>query len=748
MKLSDIATIVERSEDFDRKCFGIGDESVVISILRSKLYSNAIKSSTQEVMSNARDANREIGNENKPILVTIPNLLEPTFKVRDFGPGITPERMEKVFLLYGNFTKREDNYQTGGFGIGAKSPWAYTSAFSIRTWTPEGSKMIERDYVAIIDETQKGELNLVNKQISDGPQGTEISFAADPSDIQEFRKWIIYTTLNWKVRPIIKGYADFSWPKEEPFIEGSNWCIMSRDYSGSYYSIKEIQAIIDGIPYPINYNNLKIDYNQKILHEMKYYPIKIYFDTGELSITANREEIDYNEKTISLIVKRLEDIIAEIKDKLSQKISSANNLWEANVLFSEAKNNMSSLAKEAEWCGHKVYGYLEGITNIKGCEIHHYTRTNNSPNGRLFRKNKHYGTVFTTKDSKLAIHDDDTINPSSLKIQTLFAENKNIVSFFILCLPREKQNRDEAQKKLKEQEIDLYDVIYLSKTTKSKIQRKNPTARNSAVTLSKVYKFYNNKGNDMVWTSEDKDLTNDDGVYVIVKDKEAYLDYDTPNQKKIENSTLSFMKKKLNVPIYGISCRYKNKIGPKWINLKIKTVEVFEDMIKRIQDNNIVIDINKNHNNLNYEITKNLMQNSFNISIHNIIERAIESNDLRITKNSVAYKYYIYSKNINDTIDFSNQVEEILKIIPSSYKKKWEDFVNNYNSKSDLSKEISNLRELFLKKYSILSFSPYYFYGTEKDKEYENSVIDYIYTVDSSIKNDSEEEYYSIQGRL
>lgn len=123
--------------DTESTSFGIGDEGMIIKYLTENTYSNPLKAMVQEIMSNGRDAHIETGLGDRPIVVKLPNGFYPTWEVRDFGPGLTPQRMKKVFTQYGSSTKRSDNSQSGGFGIGAKTPWAYTDTFTVTTISDE-----------------------------------------------------------------------------------------------------------------------------------------------------------------------------------------------------------------------------------------------------------------------------------------------------------------------------------------------------------------------------------------------------------------------------------------------------------------------------------------------------------------------------------------------------------------------------------------------------------------------------------
>src|SRR5574343_369620 len=98
----------------------------------STLYKYPIRTVCQEYICNARDAMREAGTFGKmPMKISVPNNFSPVFKVRDYGVGLSPDRVRNVFVNYGSSTKRNTNTQTGGFGIGAKSAFAITDSFVV-----------------------------------------------------------------------------------------------------------------------------------------------------------------------------------------------------------------------------------------------------------------------------------------------------------------------------------------------------------------------------------------------------------------------------------------------------------------------------------------------------------------------------------------------------------------------------------------------------------------------------------------
>src|ERR1019366_3856120 len=124
MKLETTISNIESSANMVEQSFLIGDASIIFDILRSKMYSNPVLAICREISCNARDAHREVNKNNTPIEIHLPNGLDPNYKIKDFGPGISPDRIENVFIRYGVSTKREDNIQTGAFGMGCKTPFS------------------------------------------------------------------------------------------------------------------------------------------------------------------------------------------------------------------------------------------------------------------------------------------------------------------------------------------------------------------------------------------------------------------------------------------------------------------------------------------------------------------------------------------------------------------------------------------------------------------------------------------------
>jgi len=237
MKLNEVRPNVETSGDWEEEFFSIKDQGMIFDILRSKMYSNPILAICREISCNARDAHREVGKPEVPIHIHLPNHLEKFYKIKDFGPGISPDRMLNIFIKYTASTKRDDNVQTGGFGLGAKTPFAYSDTFSIVTVF----NGIKYHYTCIIDASKVGKLMKSSETPTDEPNGTEIQIPVKDQDFRFFAEWTEQATRHWTVRPVIKG-ASVTWQEPKKILEGNGWAITaSNDYR------RDAKMVIDGI---------------------------------------------------------------------------------------------------------------------------------------------------------------------------------------------------------------------------------------------------------------------------------------------------------------------------------------------------------------------------------------------------------------------------------------------------------------------------------------------------------------------
>lgn len=280
------------------------ENSIIFDILRDKMYSNKIAAVCREVSSNSRDANREAGKKDTPIDIIIaePNeyigISDMAIVFRDYGTGITPDRMENIFLKYGASTKRDTNKQTGGFGLGAKTPFAYNDTFTVITVCEEDGEKTKYVYNAMIDSSRKGQMVLFDSEETDEPTGTRIIVPIAEDDRYQFEKECFKATVMWPLRP---NYINFYEYVPSIDIESEKKDLMLFNCDASYITSQKYNLIIDGIIYPItDMSVVGDDYPESFVGN-----VGIKFNNGDLTIAANRETVQYDEQTVRKIAKKL-----------------------------------------------------------------------------------------------------------------------------------------------------------------------------------------------------------------------------------------------------------------------------------------------------------------------------------------------------------------------------------------------------------------------------------------------------------
>lgn len=281
-----------------KKSFTISNNKVVFDILRNKLYKDPIAAICREISSNSRDANRENKKADVQIEISIMESLQDfgvqgdlAISFKDNGIGISPERMDDVFLIYGESTKRDSNELTGGYGLGAKTPFAYSDTFVVKTVceTPHGK--IKYVYIAAIDVTEKGKMFLFSEDITTENTGTEIIVPIKKQDRDTFEKKCIWYTGFWTILPKFINFANKIHPMKKIEMDGFELWKTENAYNTSAI------ILIDEIPYPT------------IIHsfEVENYILTYSFTNGIFELSGSREELQIKQENQKILYEKQEN---------------------------------------------------------------------------------------------------------------------------------------------------------------------------------------------------------------------------------------------------------------------------------------------------------------------------------------------------------------------------------------------------------------------------------------------------------
>ena len=300
-------TKFESNVDMKSKLFGIGDASAIIDILRNRMYSKPIQTLVQEYICNARDAMIEAGTLGKTkIKIVAPTKLATQFRVRDFGVGLSEDRVQNIFTMYGNSTKRSSNNQIGGYGLGAKSAWAYTDSFTVVSYY-NGTKTT---YLCHVGKDNVGSMDTLNKETTTEPNGVEVIVTVKPEHVNDFAKacnrcltlWDTNTyELNIGLTPILS---------KSLYDDGFVMSTIDHDYNSNVW------VSVDDILFTIDFGW------SSVIHSNTLFKCK----TGDVDIAPSRETIIDNDK------------LKKFKAKCIAHIKAIKTKYEAMTLDDKIKN--------------------------------------------------------------------------------------------------------------------------------------------------------------------------------------------------------------------------------------------------------------------------------------------------------------------------------------------------------------------------------------------------------------------------
>jgi hypothetical protein len=216
--------------------FRIATNSKLFSILSDSIYTRKIDAVIRELCCNAFDAHVE-ARQSRKFQVTLPSEFNSEFRVRDFGLGLCEEDMQ-MYTTYGESTKSSSNAYIGAFGIGAKSPFAYTGIFNVTSYHDGQARaysMFVEDGVPRMTKLGEGP--------SEEPPGLEVFFPVRPGDIDEFKDKVISICALMAER-IEFLQADDRWlAKFDLEVNKYKWSI--ADYLGPGYATCDLKVDID-----------------------------------------------------------------------------------------------------------------------------------------------------------------------------------------------------------------------------------------------------------------------------------------------------------------------------------------------------------------------------------------------------------------------------------------------------------------------------------------------------------------------
>ena len=584
--------------------FGISefDQVHILTILRDKLYSNKIRAFVREYSTNATDAHVYADCPERPIKVTLPGRFDPKFSVRDFGDGLSETDIFEIYVRYGASTKRDSNDAIGQLGLGCKSAFAYTDAFTINSWH-EGIHSI---YSAFIDETNVGKVTKLSAIPSAEPSGVRIDIPVAMKDVDTVKKEAEHCYRFFTVRPEV----NIPITVEKVISSGNGWKLLQyvngtgsyqwRNGKNVFVSAEPAYAVMGDIGYPIDTG--QITGSSEMVETLIKSPVLIEFGIGDLSIAANRETLEYTSHTIGNIKKRLAQVGEELRASLVNELEGCKTSWDARIKAHQISTlgltGNTSLIKTLLHSSPK-WKHITGLTEQQ-VHITGYNQKDLVP--RLLRNDRTTTSIDNYQGKYLAVEDSsvvfyvDTKNAwlqRALLLRDDIKKKKNLSTLNAIIIKGEGRTiTSEADLKtyLKAKNIDGIPVYKLSEVDYTRVAATGNASTPQSVKTSVLVQ--NTQGwsdtRQSRWDPAVTDLANGKGVYAIV-DRFRAIDYKNGEDGYIiraswstgysvvdsEKEGLWDKAKRLraftahkDLVIYGFKPRIRDKIGSGWVEFK------------------------------------------------------------------------------------------------------------------------------------------------------------------------------------
>lgn len=313
INLKELSTQAVESTTTERK-MGMSEnaQSMVFQLFTKNVYSNPIGTIVREITSNCFDSHVEAG-------VKSPVIIKKTFDEEtkthyisfiDFGVGMSEERVYNIYGMYFESSKRVDNTQIGGFGIGGKTPLAYKRSTGMGEGEYDNTFFLitnyngTKYYYCIYEGADSPIISPLHQEATTDRNGTEVRIPVLEKDIENFAKEMV-RQLYYFEDIVFEGF-DEVWrvgetlSNEYQIIRGKSFLFRGNDYASN------VHICLGRVAYPIDYNVLGLNSSEYQL------PIALRLEVGDINVTVSRESVDYCEDTIKLLKKKLDEAKQEI----------------------------------------------------------------------------------------------------------------------------------------------------------------------------------------------------------------------------------------------------------------------------------------------------------------------------------------------------------------------------------------------------------------------------------------------------
>ncbi len=315
--------------------FNIATTAHMFHILSSGLYSDKVTAVLRELGCNAMDAHIMSGQPKRPFEVKLPTKLDPTFHIKDWGPGLDHAEVTELYTTYGMSTKQYSNDATGAFGLGSKSPFAYADLFSIVA-VKNG---VRRVYTAHKDNDAPV-ISLQSEEPADADwsSGIMVSLPVAPSDTDEFRAKALRVFRWFDTLPVLLGLGAKELQAAVPTYE-----FAGQGYAfGSNRQDDAPTVVMGNVAYPLDISRIE---GASDLHRLfGNANIHLWMPLGSIMPTPSRESLQYDKEGQKALAEAMNEAGRDFARRLLTELRALERTsWDYATSVRKLLNKVRSL---------------------------------------------------------------------------------------------------------------------------------------------------------------------------------------------------------------------------------------------------------------------------------------------------------------------------------------------------------------------------------------------------------------------
>ena len=500
-ELSNLA--VERGNITNEDSFFIEATPEAFEILSSGIYKNQILAPIRELSTNAYDAHVSVGKADVPFEVHIPTRMNPTFGVRDFGPGLSPSEINTVYRGYFKSTKNTSNDFVGCMGLGSKSPFAYIDSFSVTSYQNGKAKF----YNCFKNEDNKPTITELGEAETTEPDGVFVSFPVKDYDFYSFRTNCETNYSFYAVKPKFVNY--------QINVKSHSYTIQNNDFGVLKSNVGESCVIMGNVAYPFSVSDFTSDCSLSSEEkQLVNWGVHLFVNIGDVKPSASRESLSFTKRTMNNIKTALSNVVLKIREEIEKNFSNISSIWDARIKCSELGSTILSKIVHGDssntyfhvWNGKKISNHVE-LKSVSNKPISVEYLTTDTPQYYNRGKYSKTGGVYKKPCDNIYFNN-----------KTLFVVNDLNIGAYTACYRHMQANQidslivlsnDNVQEFKDELEIPTDRIIYASSIPKPEKAPREKSASGKRVTRTTLQTYKLSSFEDV-----DIDINSESGIYL------------------------------------------------------------------------------------------------------------------------------------------------------------------------------------------------------------------------------------------